>query len=92
MNAGVETAKAMKSAGQTEALEGFANNLRDNCVAMYRVAYNYKQDAIFGEFQHNLAKDPKEFLGYKCEVANDSLAYVVVFDKEIAKIVLVEKK
>lgn len=91
LSAGVKTAQMMKDNGYTE-LESYAQRLQEDVVAMYQIAYKYTQDANFGEFQHNLSKDPTEFLGYKCEVANDSLSYVVVFNPEMSKILMVEKK
>ncbi|MCM1219046.1 MAG: hypothetical protein NC548_31580 [Lachnospiraceae bacterium] len=89
--AGIESAEQMKANEQTDVLPGFAKRLQEDVVAMYRVAYKYTQDANFNQFQHSLAKDPIEFLGYQCKVSNDSLSYIVAFDPEITKILMVEK-
>lgn len=91
LEAGVKAAKKMAANGQTDYLKSYAENIRENCLAMYRVAYKYKQDANYGVLQHTLAKDPKEFLGYQCVVSDDSLTYRVIFDKDVTKILMIEK-
>ena len=92
LKAGVKRADEMVTNGQARYVKSYAENLRDNCVAMYRIAYKYKQDANYGVMRHALAKEPKEFLGFQCVVSNDSLTYRVAFDKDVSKILVIEKE
>lgn len=82
----------MKHKGMTEEMYKLAEETKASAINMYNAAYEYDSRANFINFEKKSKGEHQIFLGYKSVNDNDSCTYTVYFDKDITKIICIDKK
>ena len=88
----VSSLKEMKRKGMIDAMDRTARMTQKTILNMYNAAYEYDKEAISVDFEKKIKGIPKTFLGYKYISQNDSCTYVIYYDKDITKILFIDKK